>query len=154
MPLEETELISPVDRIEISGLESYDYLVYPVENAAADKLCALIETHDGRSSSRVKDLVDIIIYATTSHIEGTKLQRLVHREAKLRNIALPTTFHLPSDWDTLHNRQFKKLCTNTGVPEDLRSMEAATSLAGFLVIPAINSTAIGRHWDPSMLRWE
>ncbi|WP_216402890.1 nucleotidyl transferase AbiEii/AbiGii toxin family protein [Arcanobacterium phocae] len=154
VPLEETERISPADRIDVKGLEVYDYLIYPVENAVADKLCALIETHDGRSSSRVKDLVDIIIYATTSPIDGTKLQKRVHHEATVRSITLPTTFHLPSDWDAPHERQFKKLCANTGLPEDLRNMNAASSLAGSLVNPAINSTATGLHWDSSMLKWE
>ena len=63
VPLEEVEVIEPVDRIQIEGLLTCNYLLYPVENALADKFCALIETHDGRVSTRVKDLVDIAVYA-------------------------------------------------------------------------------------------
>ncbi len=40
VPLEGAELISPADRIGIKGLVICDYLVYPVNAALADKLCA------------------------------------------------------------------------------------------------------------------
>ena len=41
VPLEEVEVIEPVDRIQIEGLFTCNYLLYPVENALADKFCAL-----------------------------------------------------------------------------------------------------------------
>ncbi|MFC5370447.1 nucleotidyl transferase AbiEii/AbiGii toxin family protein [Arcanobacterium bovis] len=43
LSLETAELVTPADRIEIDGLVTCDYLVYAVENALADKLCALTE---------------------------------------------------------------------------------------------------------------
>lgn len=45
VPLEGAERISPADRIEVEGLETCDYLVYPVEAALADKLCGIVEVH-------------------------------------------------------------------------------------------------------------
>lgn len=45
VPLEGAERISPADRIEVDGLETCDYLVYPVEAALADKLCGIVEVH-------------------------------------------------------------------------------------------------------------
>ena len=36
--------ISPADRIELAGIESYDYPVYPAERAVADKACGIVET--------------------------------------------------------------------------------------------------------------
>ena len=44
IPLENTELITPVDRIDIEGLQTCDYLVYPVENALADKLAPWLKS--------------------------------------------------------------------------------------------------------------
>lgn len=68
VPLEGAERIAPVDRIEVDGVETCDYLVYPVEAVLADKLCGIVEVHGGRVSSRVKDLVDIAVYATTAEM--------------------------------------------------------------------------------------
>ena len=50
VPLERAEFITPADRVNVEGIQVYDYLVYPVENSLADKLCALTERHDGRVS--------------------------------------------------------------------------------------------------------
>lgn len=79
VPLEGAERISPADRIEVDGLETCDYLVYPVEAALADKLCGIVEVHGGRASSRVKDLVDIAVYATTATVDGSGFQSRLRR---------------------------------------------------------------------------
>lgn len=42
---------------------------------SADKLCAMLETRGGRPSSRVKDLVDVLAYATTQDLDGAELAR-------------------------------------------------------------------------------
>ena len=83
VPLDEAEPVTPADRIPIDGIEVCDYLVYPVENALADKACAIAERHDDRPSSRVKDLVDILVYATNCIVDGEKLMtRIKERWAR------------------------------------------------------------------------
>lgn len=99
IPLDEAELVTPADRIPVEGVEAFDYLVYPVENALADKLCAMLERHGGRPSSRVKDLVDILVYAVTCPIDGSKLAANIKREAGARKICLPGHFVLPEGWE-------------------------------------------------------
>lgn len=116
VPLERAELVAPADRIDVEGLQVCDYLVYPVESALADKLCALVERHDGRASSRVKDLVDIAVYAATCPIDGGKLRERVLREGAVRGIVLPEAFGIPDEWGAPHARQFEKLCSQTGLP--------------------------------------
>lgn len=59
----EPEVLTPVDRLDIEGLPVCDYRVCRVESALADKLLAMMELHDGRASSRIKDIVDILVYA-------------------------------------------------------------------------------------------
>lgn len=56
IPCGEPEMLTPADRIEVEGAPVFDYRVYPIANSVADKLCGIIEMHDGRPSSRVKDL--------------------------------------------------------------------------------------------------
>lgn len=59
----EPEVLAPIDRLNIEGLPVCDYRVCRVESALADKLLAMIEMHEGRASSRIKDIVDILVYA-------------------------------------------------------------------------------------------
>lgn len=99
IPLDEAELVTPADRIPVEGVEAFDYLVYPVENALADKLCAMLERHGGRPSSRIKDLVDILVYAVTCPVDGSKLAANIKREAGARKICLPGHFVLPEGWE-------------------------------------------------------
>lgn len=66
-------------------------------NSLADKLCAMVETHEGRPSSRVKDLVDVSIYATSVDIDGSDLCKQVRTEAAVRKIALPEMFSVPHE---------------------------------------------------------
>lgn len=153
VPLEGAERVTPADRLEIAGLPTCDYLVYPVENALADKFCALLETHEGRASSRVKDLVDIAIYVTTCEIDGARLQKRLEREAVFRGLNLPETFKTPQAWTATHERQFVKLCQQTGLAGDFRTISAAASLARNLLDPAINKTSTGQSWNPETLKW-
>ena len=120
----------------------------------ADKLCALVETHDGRASSRVKDLVDIVICATTCLIGGEKLQQRLRRETAIRKIVLSRSFEVPESWDESHKRQFEKLCIQTGLPDSLKTLGAATQLARELFNPALAGIADGMTWNPSTTTWE
>jgi hypothetical protein len=154
VPLERAELVAPADRIEVEGLQVCDYLVYPVEDALADKLCALVERHDGRASSRVKDLVDIAVYAVTCSIDGGQLRERVLREGAVRGIALPETFGIPDEWEAPHERQFEKLCSQTGLPYSLRSIGASVELASRFFDPVLAGLADGVTWNPQKAAWE
>jgi hypothetical protein len=116
VPLERAELVAPADRIEIEGLQVCDYLVYPVENALADKLCALVERHGGRASSRVKDLVDIAVYATTCPVDGGELQKCVHREAAVRRIALAGVLRRARRLGRIQRQAVREAVRKNGAP--------------------------------------
>lgn len=153
VPLERAELVAPADRIDVEGLQVCDYLVYPVESALADKLCALVERHDGRASSRVKDLVDIAVYAATCPIDGGKLRERVLREGAVRGIVLPEAFGIPDEWGAPHARQFEKLCSQTGLPHSLRSVGASAELASRVFDPVLIGFADGMTWNPATCEW-
>ena len=153
VPLERAELVAPADRVDVEGLQICDYLVYPVENALADKLCALVERHDGRASSRVKDLGDIAIYAATCPIDGGKLRAHVLREGAVRGIVLPEAFSIPDEWGAPHARQFEKLCSQTSLPHSLRSIGASVELASRLFDPVLTGFADDMTWNPATCEW-
>ena len=153
LPLESVEAITPADRIEVRGIFTCDYLVYPVENALSDKLCAMAERHEGRASSRVKDLVDIAVYATTCDVNGLKLQESLQKELAVRRIGDVTAFAIPEEWDTGHARQFAKLCRQTGLPESFRALDSAAALASNLLDPALQRTTGESYWNHAQLKW-
>lgn len=151
---EEPEIVSPAGRLQVDGLETRDYQVYPVENALADKLCALLEKHEGKPSSRVKDLVDIAVYARTCAIDGSKLQAVIKREASVRHIALPESFQIPEEWGQPQEKQYEKMWLQTGLPESLKTVRGAVKLAEALLSPAVKMRLGKMTWNPALLRWE
>ena len=120
--------MTPADRIDVAGVPMFDYRVYPLANSLADKLCAMVETHDGKPSSRIKDLVDVAIYATTVDIDGGELCRRVRSEAGARGIVLPDRFSVPDEWKQLYEGAFKKLVSRTGLSSELSDIAAAKHL--------------------------
>ncbi|MFR6500042.1 MAG: hypothetical protein ACLUQW_05370 [Collinsella sp.] len=46
----------------------------------------MMELHDGRASSRIKDIVDILVYAKTCSTDGATLAERVEKEASARKI--------------------------------------------------------------------
>lgn len=153
VPIEDAELITPADRIGITGLEEHDYLVYSVENALADKMCAIIEQHAGRSSTRVKDLVDIVVYALTSEFHGRILSIRLKRELSIRGLAQPKNFEIPEIWRKSQQRTFLRLYDQTGMSKNFRSIEKSFSLAQRLFNPVLAGNADGLKWDFRLQDW-
>ena len=75
--------------------------LYPVTDHVADKVCAMYETHAGGTpSSRVKDLVDLIVIALSEEVDGNAAQQALRFEFQRRrksgtNITLPAAFVVP-----------------------------------------------------------
>jgi hypothetical protein len=61
---------------------------------------------------------------------------------------------LPEAWGVSQARQFAKLCQRTGLPGELRNIEAAAELAGKLLDPAIRGEADGKRWNPKVHEWK
>lgn len=154
IPLDYAERLSPADRIEVSGIKTCDYLVYPVAAALADKICALQERHGERPTSRVKDLVDIAVYATTCDIDGADLERRLDREITVRKLGKISYFALPSEWGAPQVQQFKKLARQTGLPAYLQEIESAEELACRLFNPALAEKCDRAHWSCATASWE
>lgn len=154
VPLDHVERIVPADRIEVRGVETSDYAVYPAEAALPDKLGGIIERHGGRPSSRVKDLVDIVVYATTIDVDGTKLQHRLHRELRARGLEIPQNFGVPPEWHGSYERVYAKLYAQTGLDEEYATLDGATSLVRRLLDPALAGEVDGLTWNHVDLTWE
>lgn len=148
------EPITPKDRIEVEGIQSFDYMIYAVEDALADKLFGIVEQHNGQPSSRVKDLVDIVVYATTCSIDGKRLAAKLKRESSLRKVALPNSFTVPSSWRDTYRIMFRKLCNQTGISLELKNLDSAEALAQRLFDPLLDFRSEVGTWNPKALHWE
>ncbi|MEG1907802.1 MAG: nucleotidyl transferase AbiEii/AbiGii toxin family protein [Gordonibacter sp.] len=148
------EVVEPADRIEVAGIPTFNYRIYPLASSLADKLCAMVETHSERYSSRVKDLVDVAIYATTVDVDGGELCKQVRIEASARGIALPDKFAAPDEWRRLYDSTFRKLVRQTGLSPKYSEMAVAEALAAALFDPVLAHEVDGRHWNHGCLRWE
>lgn len=155
VPLDWAERISPTDRIGVQGIEDCDYLVYPVEAALADKFCGIVELHQGRPSSRVKDLVDVAVYATLCDVDGATLQSRLLRELGTRGIPYPGEFSIPDEWgQAAYGKAYEKQAAGTGLPRYLHDVREAAELGRMLFDPVLSGEATERRWVHEGLVWE
>lgn len=58
--------------------------LYPLIAHVADKVCALYEKHNGRTSTRYRDLVDLVLIALRESVPGRELQAAIDHERQRR----------------------------------------------------------------------
>ena len=150
----EPEILAPVDRLDIEGLPVCDYRVCRVESALADKLLAMMELHDGRASSRIKDIVDILVYAKTCSVDGATLAERVEKEAAARKIAMPKEFVAPLWWKQNGSAQYAKMARQAGVLELAGNITGAEEVVNRLYAPCFDHSTNVCKWNPQTMRWE
>lgn len=144
----EPESVSPMKPIEIAGLRSVPYLVYPLVDHIADKHAAMLADYGGHPSSRYRDLVDLAIIAGSTPVSAAALSHALRSEYAHRRIQPPTVITLPSDeWITGYERAAKPVAN---LPQ--RTAEEALDLVGKLLNPILAGRTTGT-WNPSESRW-
>ena len=149
-----SEVVEPADRIDVPDIPTFGYRIYPATCSLADKLCAMVEMHGDRPSSRVKDLVDVAVYAVTTDFDGGELCRRARIEATVRGIKLPEKYAAPMEWKRLYRGTFRKLVRQTGLPPEYAEIETAEARAASLLDPILSQEADGRRWYHENLGWE
>lgn len=154
IPCESVDTMQPADRLVIEGLAVFDYQVYPAERSIADKVCALAEHHDGRPSSRVKDLVDITVYATSIPFDKHALSREIKNELRARRLEIESgNFDIPREWGSERVKQYEKLAKDTLLPTQAKTMEGARGIASALINPCLENDVANATWSPDTLSW-
>lgn len=148
----EPDWVKPADRIEVGGIEVCDYPVYPAERGVADKVCAIRERHADRPSTRVKDLLDIAVYALTEEFEAENLRTAILRETAARHIVLGREFELPLEWGQQQAEQYVKLAAKTNLPETISTIEKALELVKQFLNPIIAGDTVS-HWNHAQRAW-
>ena len=147
------ELVDPTDRIAVAGLQTVPYPLYPSERAVADKLCGIIERHNGRPSSRVKDLVDIVVYALTENFDSKLLAEAIRRELRTRRLDAPQAFTLPAEWAEDMAARYSKTAEASGLDIRFKTMREAERIAAELLSLPLGEPNADAIWDAKALRW-
>lgn len=144
----EPDLIPPIEPVEIPGLRNAVYRAHPIPDQIADKHAAMIGTYAGRPSTRYRDLVDLVLIATTQTVSATALHAALVSEHRRRGMTPCLPFSLPSDeWQ----QGYRKIATTVPGFAVLDATEA-TVIVSRLVDPVIAGLTRGT-WDPDGLKW-
>jgi hypothetical protein len=149
------DVVSPLVPVELPGLVVANYSAYPLVDHLADKVCALLETHERASglrqpSTRFRDLADLAIFAHTISVGAAELGAALASEAKRRGLILPNHLATPTgaDWPSGYARVARD------APQlKERDLASAVVTVGQFIDPVLSGITRGR-WSPGELRWQ
>ncbi|MDK8775213.1 nucleotidyl transferase AbiEii/AbiGii toxin family protein [Corynebacterium pseudodiphtheriticum] len=112
-PVTSTTTVKRSDNLNIPfAPQTFQILSYPVENQLADKICAMYEMHEGRASTRFRDLYDITLIALNLEVDSEELALALKTQQQVRNMRLPLRFSSPSnEWPL----RYPRFCDTPGV---------------------------------------
>ena len=145
----EVTTTDPANALELPRLVSHQYRLYPVVDQIADKVCATMTEYNERTSSRQKDLVDLVVMATTQDVDGTALRVAIITEARRRQMEAFDAFTVPPAWGAGYAKLSKPVPHCAGY----RTVDLATELAKRLIDPALAGEVDGKTWSHETLAW-
>ena len=133
--------------------------MWPLEDHAADKIAAMYERHREQlaHSTRFKDLVDLVLIARNSALDGATTHSALHAEVRRRqssgtHLILPDTFTVPDpSWVVGYSREAAK---THELPVEYRTLENVASLTDAFITPLLQEQPPGGKWRFDHLRWE
>lgn len=145
----QAEPLFGANSLEFADVAEPQLPVISLEQHVAEKLHAYTGAfgREQRESTRVKDLVDLVLIGELAEIEATRLRQELETtfEQRARQPlpnALPSP---PSSWA----RPYAVLAREVGIADGI---EAGHVSAARLLDPVLRSEA-GGHWDPEAQRW-
>jgi hypothetical protein len=141
----------PANRLDLSRLQTFDYVLYPTVDQIADKLCATIATYGEKAapSSRVKDLVDLVTIALTEYVDGSQLKVAIVTECMRRNLEVPLKFGIPTGWATRYSR----LARRVEPLADFHEVNDAEMRVAEMLDPVLSQSVNSGTWDPAAGKW-
>lgn len=152
-------LDTPIDWVGIKPVIDHEGLpagtavpMVPVENVAADKLCACYELHRGEASTRYHDLIDLVRIVINQSMDAERLQSLVEQEAIYRNLVLPEEMRSPGpQWHQAYPKQAGKAAD---FPAKYHDLETSLDIVGACVNPILSKDSALGKWNPQRRAWE
>jgi hypothetical protein len=149
-PPDTTEALRGVDLLDFAGIEPVIAQAIPLESHIAEKLHAYTRTYGpaGRPSTRVKDLLDLVLISAEAAVDGRRMGRAIEGTfARRATHAVPERLpRPPREWRT----PYAKLAKETGLPSDI---ETGFDVAAAFADPVLKDPSASRTWDPAKGRW-
>lgn len=145
------ELHTPTPVVPMPGITSPVHRLYPVVDHIADKVCATMQSYGaGRPSSRVRDLVDLVVFACTHDVDSTDLHRAIEVERLHRKLAPIAAWSCPPQWAGDYTR------VAAGVTHCARhrTFTAANTLVSAFLNPVLAGQPSATRWSHHELQWE
>lgn len=142
------EVLRGPELLTFAGIEPAEVPALPLEQHLAEKVHAYTRSYGtGVASTRVKDLVDIVLIGSFTTLDADRLAVALRRTFEIRGQqSLPATLPAPpADWTVPYGR----LATEVGLSEDLA---AAHAEAAAFLNPILANRVSGR-WDPERSAW-
>ena len=150
-PVGSPEVVDPANRLHLRRpLVTRPYRLFPVADQIADKVCATMSTNypGGKRSSRVKDLVDLVVLAHSQTVDLAELRFAIANKQAISGMEPFDHFDIPADWRRTYP------ATAKGVPSaQTYKADTAAALAASFVGPALEKSSNTGTWDPQNLQW-
>lgn len=145
----EPDTVPPLTSIEILDQVRTQWRAYPLVDHVADKVCAILERHDGRPSTRFKDLIDLVAIAQRTTVPAALQMKALGKEAARRNHVLPEAFDVPDR--AIWARGYKSEARRTVGLEAMELDDALVIVREFLD-PLLAKQATG-DWNHAVRVW-
>lgn len=152
-PPESYVRVRPKNRLDIRGLPTFDYALQTMEERIADKVCATMQLFNGRPSSRVKDLVDLVVAMLTEDVDADTLSVKTRRETVLRRMSQIGRFSVPGDWKDGKSATYLQQARECGLPDELTDVRAAEKAVASWLDPVLDGKARGLRWSYEERGW-
>lgn len=100
-------------------------------------------------SSRVRDLVDLVVLARSQDVDGSALIAAIRGEWMHRGLQGDPFFAPPTTWDRTYPREARK----APVVSDMTVFADAVAFVGAFLAPALDGLASGQLWLASEHAW-
>lgn len=144
----------PLVPIAVPGVPQIAYRIYPLADHIADKILAIVERHArgtgaAISSTRYRDLVDLVVIARREAVAADALSVALGEQARRRSVDLPDQLRPPGDaaWRTGYARIARDLASLHDIDFD----QAVETVSRF-VDPVLQRRA-GGAWAPEQQAW-
>jgi predicted nucleotidyltransferase component of viral defense system len=142
------ELTAP-DLLDFAGIEPAHVPAAPLEQHLAEKLHAYTRRYgDDQTSSRPKDLIDMVLISELASFDAVRLRDVIDRLFQARGAhSVPQSLPgPPGDW----SRPYRALAVEVDIDPDPAVGHA--QVAG-LLDPLLQDMLDAHQWDPETLRW-
>lgn len=136
--------------LEFAGIDPAEAPVLPLEQHVAEKVHAYTRTYaGGRQSTRVKDLVDLVLILSNFEFEAGQLRRALRDAFDSRGVqALPAALPPPPDAWT---GPYREMAVSVSLDPDIATGYRAA--AGFLDPILEEGETDHAQWDASQQKW-